>query len=183
MTEFDLAAFTAALRQRWSHEPGDKARKYINQFWDRTWRGQTISGKVVGNHGTYTVSITVQGDQVSSRCSCYIGKHGYCHHCAALAFTFLGDPDSFQHIVVKALTEAKKLNELSDYLAGVTLDDLIKQLRQAGITQKAFAESIGMSTQHLSAVKSSELRHRYFHELGATKLACLWVLEHFAKQH
>ncbi len=44
-----------------------------------------------------------------------------------------------------------------------------------------FAESIKMNTRHLSAIKSSELRNRYFNELGATKLACLWVLEHCAQ--
>ena len=43
--------------------------------------------------------------------------------------------------------------------------------------QKAFCAAVGMSTQHLSAVKSSELRNRRFHELGATKLAVLWVLD------
>ena len=35
-----------------------------------------------------------------------------------------------------------------------------------------------MNTRHLATIKSSELRHHYFHELGATKLACVWVLEH-----
>jgi hypothetical protein len=49
------------------------------------------------------------------------------------------------------------------------------------IERTAFAESIGMATRHLSAIKASELRHRYFHELGATKLACLWILEHLGK--
>jgi hypothetical protein len=34
-----------------------------------------------------------------------------------------------------------------------------------------------MNPRHLTAIKSSEARHRYFNELGATKLACLWVLE------
>jgi transcriptional regulator with XRE-family HTH domain len=62
------------------------------------------------------------------------------------------------------------------------LDELIQSLRKQGITQKAFAESIGMSSQKLSAIKSSERRNRYFHELGATKLACLWVLERFPKK-
>src|SRR5215468_6365604 len=38
-----------------------------------------------------------------------------------------------------------------------------------------------MNTRHLAAIKSSELRHRYFTELGATKLACLWVVEHLGK--
>jgi len=51
----------------------------------------------------------------------------------------------------------------------------------AEITQKALAEGMGMNPRHLTAIKSSELRNRYFNELGATKLACLWVLEHCKK--
>lgn len=39
-----------------------------------------------------------------------------------------------------------------------------------------------MNSRQLSAVKSSELRNRFYHELGATKLACLWVLERFGKK-
>lgn len=38
-----------------------------------------------------------------------------------------------------------KPGDMLEYLRGVTLDDLIDQLRARGITQKAFAESIGMS--------------------------------------
>ena len=55
----------------------------------------------------------------------------------------------------------------------------IQQSRKQGVTQKAFVESIGMSSQKLSAIKSNERRNRDFYELGATKLACLWVLERF----
>ena len=64
------------------------------------------------------------------------------------------------------------------HLQSVTLEVLLTQLKDQGITQKAFAEQIGMHTRHLAAMKSSELRHHYCNELGATKLACLWVLEH-----
>jgi transcriptional regulator with XRE-family HTH domain len=59
------------------------------------------------------------------------------------------------------------------------LDTLLQELKAQGITQTAFAESIGMNPRHLSAIKSSELRNRFFNELGATKLACLWVIEKF----
>lgn len=52
---------------------------------------------------------------------------------------------------------------------------------RSDITQKAFAESIGMNTQHLSTVKASERHNRIFHELGAIKAACLWFLERFEK--
>ncbi len=76
---------------------------------------------------------------------------------------------------VPAVTD---LDALKAHLDSVTLDDLTKQIRAKGITQKAFCERIGMNPRHLTAVKSSELRNRRFHELGATKLAVLWVLEH-----
>ena len=68
--------------------------------------------------------------------------------------------------------------DIETYLKGIALAALLKQLTSQGITQKAFAESMGMNPRHLTAIKSGELRNRYFTELGATKLACLWVLEH-----
>ena len=46
---------------------------------------------------------------------------------------------------------------------------------------QAFAETVGMNPRHLSALKSSEARHHYFNELGTTKLACLWMLEHLGE--
>jgi uncharacterized Zn finger protein len=133
-----------------------------------------------GASWTYTVSIQASPNLIaSSACSCYIGKGGYCHHCAALAKTFLKAPESFVEKVAKHLDEVTGLNEVAEFLESITLEGLIAQLKKKGITQKAFAASIGMSTQHLSAVKSSELHNRFYHELGATKLACLWILEHY----
>lgn len=34
-----------------------------------------------------------------------------------------------------------------------------------------------MKPQHFTVVKSSERRNRHFMELGAMKLACMWVLD------
>jgi hypothetical protein len=118
---------------------------------------------------------------LASACSCYIGKQGGCHHCQALALTFLNDPTSFEEIQEVPLQEVEQLAHVYVNLRGRTLDSLLGELKAKGITQKDFAESIGMSTRHLSAIKSSEQRNRCFHELGATKLACLWVLEHCGK--
>ena len=133
---------------------------------------------MVGNHGTYTVSIQLGPQGLTSACSCYIGKHGYCHHCEALAHTFVQDPSLFKVIKPTQRKDVRNLTDVRSYLQSVTLDALLSQLKAQGMTQKAFAEQIGMNTRHLTAIKSSELRHHYFNELGATKLACLWVLEH-----
>jgi uncharacterized Zn finger protein len=167
-----------ALRSTWSGNPGEKARRYISKFYALERIGERITGKVEGNYGVYTVSIWVDGNQVSSTCGCYIGKHGYCHHCEALARTFLQNPGAFAEVTSKERTDLSSLGDLPDYLKTTTLEALLSELKAKGITQKAFAESIGMSPRHLGAVKSSEQRNHFFNELGAIKLACLWMLEH-----
>ncbi len=181
MSQTDLDVLKEALQRHWPGKPGDKARGYVGRFFNGMRLGTKITAQVVGNHGTYTVSIRADEQGVTSACSCYIGKHGYCHHCAALALTFLNDPASFREIKTKPLAALQELAELPEYLQSVTLDALLQELKAHGITQKAFAEGIGMNSRHLSAVKSSELRNHFYHELGATKLACLWVLERFGQ--
>ena len=74
------SAFHRLLRSQWPGSPSEKDRRYIGKFYARERIGDRITGKVEGNHGTYTVSIWIDGEQVSSTCGCYIGKHGYCHH-------------------------------------------------------------------------------------------------------
>jgi len=94
-----------------------------------------------------------------------------------LAITFLDDPSALKAVKLKQVKAVRQLTDVRAYLESVTLDTLLTQLKAKGITQKAFAEQIGMNTRHLAAIKSSELRHHFFNELGATKLACLWMLE------
>ena len=181
MTDADLDILRTAIQRHWSRVPSSKAKGYVNAFSAAQRRGTTITAKVVGNHGTYTVSIRVDDNGLTSACSCYIGKHGHCHHCEALAITFLQDSSAFKPVKTKQIKEVHDLTDVRSSLDGVTLDALLTQLKAKGVTQKAFAEQIGMNTRHLAAIKSSELRHHYFNELGATKLACLWMLEHFGK--
>jgi uncharacterized Zn finger protein len=181
MLQTDVDVLKEALQRHWPGQPGDKTKRYVGRFFNGTRLGTKISAQVEGNHGTYTVTIRVDEKGITSACSCYIGKHGYCHHCTALALTFLNDPSSFREIKTKPLAAVQALAELTEYLQSVTLDSLLQELKAHGITQKAFAEGIGMNSRHLSAVKSSELRNHFYHELGATKLACLWVLERFGK--
>jgi hypothetical protein len=181
MKNFDLS-LQKMIRSTWSGTPGEKARHYLGKFYALERIGERITGKVEGNHGTYSVSIQVDGGRVSSTCGCYIGKHGYCHHCEALAHTFLQSPSDFVEVISKDTAELSALDDLPNYLKTTTLETLLSELKAKGITQKAFAESIGMNPRHLGAVKSSEQRNHYFNELGAIKLACLWVLDHIRKQ-
>lgn len=172
----DVEAIEAAIiNGKWNQSGHKKTAGYVGQFFDRKRTGKKIIAKVHGNWRTYTVSLAIKDSKVDAACSCYVG--GGCHHCRALAQTFLNDPQSFAVVARKTRGRIRTLDDLEAYLKSTTLDDLTQQLKQRGITQTAFADSIGMSSRHLTAIKSSEARNRYFHELGATKLACLWVLE------
>ncbi len=182
MPASDVEILKSTIQKNWSSKPSDKAKRYVGQFFDATRFGTKITAKVLGNHGTCTVSMQVKEGDLTSVCSCYIGKYGGCHHCQALAITFLQDTTKFRELKQRTIDEVGELVDIPEYLQSVTLDELVQELKKKGITQKAFAESIGMSSQKLSAIKSSERRNRYFHELGATKLACLWVLERFTKK-
>lgn len=179
MSEADLTRLQNAIRRHWSYPPGEKAQRYIGKFFNATRFGTKITAQVVGNHGTYTVSAQAKDAGVTSACSCYIGKHGGCHHCHALALTFMQQPELFVELKSRPLEQVTMPADLPEYLRSVTLDQLLGDLKARGITQKAFAEAIGMNPRHLTAVKSSERRNRYSNELGAIKLACLWMLDRF----
>jgi hypothetical protein len=175
-TELDYLKL--AIAADWPGGYGEKVRRYVGRFFERTCVRRKIMANVTGNHGVYTVSIEAKGDGTISACSCYVGRGGGCHHCYALARTFLNDAGSFKAVEKKQLREVMTLEDLGAYLSGTTLDELLKALKATGVKQKDFADRIGMNPRHLSSIKSSELRNRYYNELGATKLACLWVIEH-----
>jgi uncharacterized Zn finger protein len=172
-----LNTLQKALARRYSKPPSAKAKRYVGQFFDRTRVGTKITAKLEGNHGVYTVSFELAGQGLSAACSCHIGAGGSCHHCEALAATFLQDASGFKEVKATQLDEVKDLDDLHRYLKGVTLGSLLDELKAQGITQSAFAKSVGMNPRHLSAIKASELRNRYHNELGVTKVACLWALE------
>jgi len=167
-----------SIQMTWPSPPSVKAKKYIGKFTHPQRIGQKIEAKVDGNYGIYTVSIQLEGENLSSACSCYIGDGGLCHHCEALAFTFQQEFTSFKIVKNKKKSDIQGIKDLRKYLKSVTLDTLIKELKSHGITQKTFAEETGMNQRQLSSIKSCELRNRYYNELGVTKLACLWVIEH-----
>ena len=181
MPQSDIKNLTAAIQGYWLDDPSDKAGRYVGKFFNQTRTDTKIVAQVEGNHGTYTVSIQIDGCGLRSACSCYIGGDGGCHHCTALAITFLNDPSLFKKSNSKRLDKVQDLTGLRKYLKHTTLEMLLKRLKEEGITQKAFAESIGMNPRHLTSIKSCELRNRYYNELGATKLACLWTLEHLTE--
>jgi tetratricopeptide (TPR) repeat protein len=173
-----LSVLTAAIQQHWPASPEAKVKCYVDKFFERIRVGKKLLAKIQGNHGVDTVSLEAKKHHLQAACSCYIGGEGYCHHCHALGLTFLQDVASFTAAKQKRVRDVRTLADLRSALKGVRLESSLQDLRTHSITQKAFAESIGMNPRHLAAIKSSELRNRYFSERGATKLAALWVLEH-----
>jgi hypothetical protein len=158
----------------------EKVNRYIGKFCECRVKNERILAKVKGNYGEYTVSLKLDARRVDFNCSCYVGKHG-CHHCLALAHTFLKDSESFEIITETKRSDVKNLEQLGSYLDYVTLGELMDELKSVGISQKEFAKATGTTSQHLSSVKTSETRNRFYKGLGATKLACLWMIENAKK--
>lgn len=161
-------------------EVSEKVNRYIGKFYSRQIKNDRIFAKVVGNYGEYTVSVKLDGQHVKFNCSCYIGKNG-CHHCVALAHTFVKDSESFEIVSETKRSAVKNIEQLGKYLDYVTLSELLDELKSVGISQKEFAEAIGTTSAQITSVKSSEARNRFYKGLGAFKLACLWMIENTAK--
>jgi uncharacterized Zn finger protein len=153
MTDRDVEILSAAIRQRWSLPPGDKAQRYIGKFYNCTRTGAKIKAQVEGNHGIYTVTLQAEAQGLVSACSCYIGKEGYCHHCQALGATFLKNSSAFLVITPKPLKAVHELADVQGYLKSVTLESLLVELKEKGISQKSVAEALGLSANHLSSMK------------------------------
>ena len=78
-------------------------------------------------------------------------------------------------------TRLNTLEKIRDYLDYVTLEDLTNQMNELGLPQADLAKATGTSSAHISAVKRSEARNRYFKELGVIKMACLWMIDNAKK--
>src|SRR5919108_4071163 len=113
MADTAFAQLQTAIKRQWSRVPSQKAKPYVNAFFAAVRADTKITAKVVGNHGTYTVSIQLDTHGLTSACSCYIGKHGSCHHCEALALTFLREPDQFKVVKAKPVKAIQSLPDVA----------------------------------------------------------------------
>src|SRR6266446_4061980 len=122
MADAELEQLQTVIKRQWSCGPSPKAKPYVKAFFAAVRTDTKITAKVVGNHGTYTVSIQFNNHSLTSACSCYIGKHGSCHHCEALAITFVQDPTLFTVVTPKQRKNVRDLTDVQAYLQSVTLE-------------------------------------------------------------
>ena len=132
MSDAELEQLQTAIRRQWPRVPSKKAQPYVHAFSATVRQGTKITAKVVGNHGTYTVSIQLNAQGLTSACSCYIGKHGSCHHCEALALTFLADPGAFNIVKVTQRKDVHALTDVQAYLRSVTPGSLTDTAQSPG---------------------------------------------------
>jgi uncharacterized Zn finger protein len=173
----ELETITRRL-SNWRVNPSDgKAFRYVGQFFDRKRRGLKIMAHVVGNHGTYTVSVDASADFLNGACSCYIGAGGGCHHVRALAQTFLDAPDSFISQESRSRDQVRTLDDLALYLEATPLETLLDDLKSRGLAAKQVGELLSAGKRTLGDAARGEARNQLSEALGALKLACLYLLE------
>src|SRR5262247_2009689 len=80
-----------------------RAQPYVREFTHRLLSGRSITGRVAGPHGVYTVSLTIEDSTLTPACSCS-SDPGFCRHAIALGLTYIEEPQSFYD--VRTLTTA-----------------------------------------------------------------------------
>jgi uncharacterized Zn finger protein len=71
-----------------------RAQPYVREFTHRLRSGPAIVGRIAGPHGSFTVSLGVDGSVLTPDCSC-TADAGFCKHVIALGLTYIEEPQSF----------------------------------------------------------------------------------------
>jgi hypothetical protein len=71
-----------------------RAQPYVREFTHRLLTGGTITGRVAGPHGVYTVSLAIEGTNLKPSCNCRTDGE-FCRHAIALGLTYLEERESF----------------------------------------------------------------------------------------
>src|SRR5215510_7628849 len=92
MADTELDQLHMAIKCQWSRVPSKKAQPYVNAFTAAKRLGTKITAKVVGNHGTYTVSIQLDPQGLTSACSCYTYNGHNLSFCKIRTSSMMGHP-------------------------------------------------------------------------------------------
>jgi uncharacterized Zn finger protein len=79
-----------------------RAQPYVREFTHRLRSGPTISGRVAGPHGVFSVSLSVEDSTLTPTCSC-TSDPGFCRHAIALGLTYIEEPQSFYDLRTLAM--------------------------------------------------------------------------------
>jgi hypothetical protein len=164
------------LRDTLASKTWSRAQDYVGGFFGTEACPREIRGEVTGNYGTYTTVLRRVGDALECVCSCPAAEDMDCKHAAALGLTYLRDPGSFKELATADRTEVRALVDISKFLKGTSLEELVTELRDRGITQKQVVEILGINSGLFGSAKRLEKRGQRYGFLNACKLACAYLL-------
>jgi hypothetical protein len=95
-----------------------RAQPYVREFTHRLRSGPTISGRMAGPHGVFSVSLTIEDLTLTPTCSC-TSDPGFCRHAIALGLTYIEEPQSFYDL--RALA-----TQLEQYSHGELVELILK---------------------------------------------------------
>jgi hypothetical protein len=124
-----LVLTEAQLAQVIDEKTFHRAQPYVREFTHRLRSGPSITGRVAGPHGVFTVSLTIQDSTLTPACSC-TSDPGFCRHAIALGLTYIEEPESFYDL--RTLTP-----QLEQYSHG----ELVGLILQIGTR---YPETLGM---------------------------------------
>jgi len=96
-----------------------RAQPYVREFTHRLRSGLAIVGRIAGPHGSFTVSLGIDGSALTPDCSC-TADAGFCKHVIALGLTYIEEPQSFYDLrTLTAQLEQASHNDLIALIIGI----------------------------------------------------------------
>lgn len=155
-----------------------KAESYVGNFFDCNLTDETLVGKIRGNHGEYSVELTVGegGNIISHKCACENSKEAICKHSAALGLTYIYTPWLFNGRRMKR-SNISNIDELKYYISTTPLREMFIELRGKGINLSDMADLLKVSAVQLSSVIKEDQLGKTHQLTEPIKLACAYLLD------
>ena len=157
----EISALQTAIRAQWRAAPSEKAKRYMGQFFETTRSDRRSPARCMATMAPTSCPSSPQRTACRPAVAAISAKAAFATIAKRWRTRSSESPQIFREVQPTAREAIRSLADLQAYLQGVTLETLLAELKANGITQTAFAASIGMNTRHLSAVKSSELRNHF----------------------
>ncbi len=125
---------TTLLKRAWKRTPDERESEYIGSpaMRERVKAGSRLSVRIGGNYGVYRTSLKGDGGkQLAYSCTCP-SPYYPCKHAAALAYTYLREPESFFDVdALRPKLEQMDKEQLTDPLDVLRVLDI--ERKQVGV--------------------------------------------------
>lgn len=154
-----------------------RAENYVGKFSDCKVEGTTLTGKIKGNHGVYSVILHIDSDPITYTCDCDKSHAYFCKHAAALGLTYIYTPWVFATDRTLDRNDISSFDDLSFFVRSTTLKSLMEDLKKQNVGVSVISEVTGVPVQQVSSILKDEAAGKHHVLTDPLKLSCMLLLD------